>query len=173
MKKVLIIFLVVVFLAGCGKKPALETVTDVLDTPTASVMQRVQLQLPPELSAPVMESEETGTLYLCDTYSVALQTVAGGDLEKTIRSTTGMEKEKLQILQTRRGDAKCYQWVWSSSGETGVQVGRGCILDDGAYHYVLTAQADEQAAYQVQSQWREIFASFCLAIEREEVSTGS
>ena len=84
-----------------------------------------------------------------------------------------MDKEKLQIIETKQGVTKRYQWVWTTNGENGTQVGRGCILDDGAYHYVLTALADEEKAEKVQPQWKEVFASFTLATEREEISTGS
>ena len=94
-------------------------------------------------------------------------------MARTIRNTTGMDKENLQIVKTQQGDAKRYQWVWSTTGENGIQVGRGCILDDGTYHYVLTALTDEGKTEKVQSQWKEIFASFTLATEREEISTGS
>ena len=172
MKKLWVIPLIALFLAGCGKKQTMETISDVPDTPVVSAVRRIQMQLPPELSAPTLQGEE-GALYLCDDYSVTVQTVEAGDLQRTIRNATGMDKENLQIVQTRQGDTKRYQWVWSSTGENGVQVGRGCILDDGAYHYVLTALTDENVAEKVQSQWKEIFASFTLATEREEVSSGS
>ena len=173
MKKLWVIPLLAILLAGCGGKTALETVTDIPVAPVVAEMRRIQVQLPPELSSPALQEEKGGTLYLCDEYSVMLQTVQSGDLEKTLRDATGLSKADLQMIQTRRDDAKCYQWVWSANGETGTQVGRGCILDDGAYHYVLTALADEEAAKQAQPAWKEIFASFCLATEREEVSTGS
>ncbi len=173
MKKLWVIPLVALLLAGCGKKQTLETITDVEDTPVVSAVQRIQVQLPPELSAPALQGEETGSLYLCDDYSVVLQTMDSGDLQRTIRNATGMDKENLQIIQTRQNGIKRYQWVWSTTGENGTQVGRGCILDDGAYHYVLTALTDEDNAEKVQSQWKEIFTSFTLAAEREEVSTGS
>ena len=173
MKKLLGILFAVVLLAGCGKQPTLETVTDIEDTPVLSAVQRIQVQLPPELSAPALQSAETGSLYLCDDYSLVLQTMESGDLQKTIRNATGMEKENLQIIHTRQNGIKRYQWVWTTTGEKGTQVGRGCILDDGAYHYVLTALTDEATAQKVQSQWKEIFASFTLATEREEISTGS
>ena len=172
MKKLWVIPLLALLLVGCGKKQTLETISDVPDTPVVSTVQRIQMYLPPELSAPALQ-EETGTLYLCDDYSVTVQTVEAGDLQRTLRTVTGMDKENLQIVQTRQGDTKRYQWVWSATGENGVQVGRGCILDDGAYHYVLTAMADENKIEKVQSQWKEIFASFTLATEREEVNSGS
>ena len=173
MRKFWVIPFVAMLLAGCGKNTTLETVTDVQATPVIAAVQRIQVQLPPEMSAPALQGDQSGTLYLCDDYSVTLQTVEAGDLEKTIRNATGMNKKELQILQTRKADAKCYQWVWTANAETGIQVGRGCILDDGVYHYVLTALADEEVAGQVQPVWREIFASFSLATEREQISTGS
>ena len=173
MKKLWVIPLIALLLSGCGGDKALETISDVHDTPVSAMAQRILVQLPSELSAPALQSEETGTLYLCDDYSVTVQTVEAGDLEKTIRSATGMNKKDLQIMQTKQGDATRYQWVWATNGENGIQVGRCCVLDDGAYHYVLTALADEGVAAQVQTSWKEIFGSFRLTEEREEVNTGS
>lgn len=173
MKKMICILILATLLAGCSKEMSLETVGDIQDAPVSAVMQRVMLQLPPELSKPTLESEESGTLYLCDDYSVTVQTVSSGDLKKTIRNATGMEQDELQIIKTQQGDVKRYQFMWTASGENGIQVGRGCILDDGAYHYVLTTLADEADTKQVQPAWKEIFTSFRLATEREEISTGS
>lgn len=172
MKKMLAILLTVILLAGCGKKDVMETVSDVQSVPTAAIQQEILVYLPPELSVPALQDESAGELYLCDDYSVTVQTVASGDLAKTVRNATGMEKEDLQIIKTRQGDVVRYQWVWAANGERGIQVGRGCILDDGAYHYVLTALAEEGAAKRVQDTWKEMFASFRLN-GVEKISTGS
>lgn len=173
MKKLWVIPILALLLAGCGGEKTLETVGDVEEAPTSATHQRVLLQLPEELSAPVLQSEKTGTLYICDDYSVTVQTVSAGDIDKTIRNATGMNREDLQIMQTQENGVKRYRWVWATGGENGVQVGRGCILDDGTYHYVLTALADEKASSRVQPAWKEIFGSFRLAQEREQISTGS
>ena len=173
MKKLWVIPLVALLLCGCGGDKTRETISDVEDTPVAAIAQKILVQLPPELSAPALQSETAGTLYLCDDYSVTVQTVEAGDLEKTIRSATGMNREDLQILETKQADAKRYQWVWATNGENGIQVGRGCVLDDGAYHYVLTAMADEDKVAKVQLSWREIFNSFRVTEEREPINTGS
>ena len=92
MKKLAWILLMVVLLTGCSKKVALETVSDVWDVPTAAPMQQILLQLPPELSTPTMQNEETGALYLSDSYSVTVQTVDAGDLQKTIRNRHGKRR---------------------------------------------------------------------------------
>ena len=173
MKKLWIIPLLALLLAGCGGKPVRETVSDVPVVPVISVARRILIQLPAELSAPTLQSEETGALYICDDYSVTIHTVEAGDLNRTIRETTGMERETLQIIETQQDGVKKYQWVWAVGGENGAQVGRGCILDDGAYHYILTAIADEGTIGRVQESWQTIFRSFRLAEEREQISTGS
>ena len=173
MKKLIVLITFALLLTGCSRNVALETVTDVPDTLVVAPVQRVLLHLPEELSAPALQNEETGTLYLCDDYSLTLQTVSSGDLKKTIYEATGMEKENLDILQTGYGEIKRYQWVWTTAGETGIQVGRGCILDDGTYHYVLTVLVDETVSGKVRPVWKEIFTSFGLSAEREEVSSGS
>jgi len=172
-KKIWFVFAVVMLLTGCAGDNALETVTDVIDAPVISKVQKILMQVPQELSSPVMQSENAGKLYVCDDYTVIVQIVESGDLEKTVRDATGMAKEELQILQTKQGNAKRYQWVWTANAETGIQVGRGCILDDGAYHYVLTALADENLTEKVRASWNEMFASFRLTEEREEISIGS
>ena len=173
MRKLWVIPILALLLAGCGSEKNLETLSDVEEAPVVASMQRVLLQLPEELSAPVLQSEKTGTLYICDDYSVTVQTVNAGDLDKTIHNATGMNREDLQIMQTEENGIKRYRWVWATGGENGIQVGKGCILDDGTYHYVLTALADEKVVSQVQPAWQEIFGSFRLAQEREQISTGS
>lgn len=173
MKKIWVIGLLVLLLSGCGKEKPLETVADVPDAPVMAAMQKVLVELPPQLSTPALQDGETGTLYLCDDYSVTIQTVSAGDLEKTIRSATGMKKEDLQIIQTHQGDVKRYQWVWTANGEDGIQVGRCCVLDDGTYHYVLTAMAREDLAGKVSPEWRGIFASYRLTTDMEDINTGS
>lgn len=173
MKKLWVIPLVVLLLCGCAKETMLETVTDEQAEPVVAAVQRIQLQLPAELSTPALQSQENGTLYLCDDYAVTVQTMPSGDLTKTVRNATGQDKEKLQIQTIRQGNVKRHQFMWTTGGERGIQVGRACILDDGVYHYVLTALCDEADAGQVQPAWKEIFTSFSLATEREPVSTGS
>ncbi len=163
MKKLWLVLLVALLLTGCSGKQSMETITDSFDVPTVSVMKKLEVELPSQFSAPVMESQTAGKLYICDEYWVTVHTVAAGDLAQTVYSITGMKKDDLDILKTRQGEVKRYQWVWTSAGEEGVQVGRACVLDDGAYHYIVTAQASEAVAGDLQEQWQAIFASVSIA----------
>lgn len=173
MRKLCVILLIALLLCGCSKDTLLETVSDVPAEQVVARVQQIRVNLPPELSTPAMQSQEGGKLYLSEDYSVLVQTLQAGDLAQTVRTVTGLDKENLQIQTTQQGSAKRYQFTWVTTGERGARVGRTCILDDGTYHYVLTALAEEAAAEKLQPTWKEMFASFCLAPEKEPVSTGS
>lgn len=136
-------------------------------------MQQVLLELPEEISKPTMENSEAGAIYLCDDYTLTLNTVTSGDLNKTLYETTGFAKDQLQLLQTGSGELKRYECVWAAAGEPEDQIGRLCVLDDGDYHYVLTAMADASRAGQLRQTWNTLFDSFRLVSTEMDVNTGS
>ena len=161
MKKIIIAAALLLFLTGCAR-PTFETVQDPgiqTDTPAAA---QIQLTLPEEASAAVMESEDAGKMYFCDGYTVMVQTLPGGDLNRTLRQLTGFSKDALTLMQTRQGTLDRYESVWSAVGEEGDQVGRVVVLDDGNYHYVMTVLRDTQSTASSQISWNDVFASFSL-----------
>ena len=173
MKKSLVYFLMIMLLlTGCGKQPAEETVNDTYTEPPAAQMQQVIVTLPEEVCVPVMQTDGA-ILYMCQDYTLSRQTFTAGDLQKTFREVSGFERTDLKIMETAWEDVKRYDFVWSAAGETGEQICRGCILDDGNYHYVLTAAADARDAGRLRSVWREVFNSFRLVSPEMPVSTGS
>ena len=93
MKKVWILLTAALILVGCAEQPTMETIADENVQAVSAVMQQVLLELPEALSTPVMESNEQGTLYLGDNYTLTLHTTQSGDLEKTLRQATGFSKE--------------------------------------------------------------------------------
>ena len=120
---------------------------------------RIDVKLPEEAAMPVSETD-SGRLYLCRDYEIALQTLSSGDLNGTIRSVTGYGKEELTVLETMRSDMPCYEFTWTCAGETGERIGRGIILDDGNYHYVMTALWDADQTKNLQVIWSDVFSSF-------------
>lgn len=73
MKKLWFILVLVLFLTGCsGEK---EMVTDVVDVLAMAQMQTISLTLPKGATVQTMENSNGGRLYLCDGYTVAVQTV--------------------------------------------------------------------------------------------------
>lgn len=163
MKKLWILAALGVLLTGCGSQTVFETVEDALLEPASVTNRQVCLDLPQEAALQVMENGEGERLYLCDRYTVTVQTLPGGDLDKTIRTVTGFDREDLTVIQTRQADAKRSECVWSAAGEGTLQVCRCAVLDDGNFHYVVSAMADQTAAGGLRETWQELFASVTLS----------
>lgn len=166
MKKcVVLILCLVLLLAGCGSQQTLETIADDLLQPVMAPMQQLKLTLPENASAMVMEHESMGKLYICDGYTVTVQTMAGGDLDETIRELTGFSRENLTVMQTHQNGVHRTSCVWTAVGEGGDQVGRALILDDGHYHYTVTVMAEAELAGELDSDWQNIFDSAALSTD--------
>ena len=100
--------------------------------------------------------------YYCEDYEIVLETLSSGDLSATIRQISGQEKDRLTIMQTETEDVQRYEFVWAAAGEKGDRLGRAVILDDGQYHYCLSALRDTDSETTAQIVWNEVFSSFRL-----------
>lgn len=161
MKKAAVLILTAFLLSGCGVSEAAETVADEWVVPVMAEPRQIALDLPGEASVCAMESD-SGRLYIGDGYEVALQTVPAGDLNATLHMVTGFWKDALTVLQTEKRPVKRYEFVWAAAGEKGEQLGRGVILDDGAYHYCLSVLRDAEEREDCQVVWDQVFHSFAL-----------
>ena len=99
MKKWCLMMALAMLLCGCGGAQTFETVADELVMNASAQPREILLTLPEETLLPAMETEQ-GTLYLCDGYDVAVQTMEGGNLDATVRQVSGFGKEDLTIMQT-------------------------------------------------------------------------
>ena len=162
MKKTVLVGLMALLLCGCRAEETFETVSDEWIAPVMASPREVSVSLPGEASVPAVESEN-GRLYLCEDYEVFIQTLDSGDLNATIRTVSGYEAEELTVMETNLDGISRYEFVWTSAGERGDWLGRGVILDDGDYHYVMTVLRDEGTTENSQVVWSEVFRSFSLA----------
>ena len=161
MKRIWCYMVLACLLAGCGGGQTFEIVAD---EPVLSqaVPRKIQVALPQETVLPVMESD-SGQLYICRDFEVSVQTLPGGDLNATIQTLCGFEAGDVDVVETIRDGLVRYDFVWASAGETGDQVGRSAILNDGAYHYCVTAMAPETVANQYREIWQEMFETITLS----------
>ena len=111
---------------------------------------------------PVLE-QDSSQLYMGDGFELMVDVQNAGDLSGTVRSMCGYEQENLTVIQTQQEGMDRYDFVWTAAGETGDRLGRGVILDDGNYHYVLTAMAPAEKALNYQEIWNGLFESFGIA----------
>ena len=160
MKTFLCTLLAVILLTGCQQPKDFETMSDSFVEPEQPQAKEVVFQLPEDAAKAVLEN--SGTLYLCDGYSVALQTLTAGNLDATLREVTGYGSDKVQLWQRKEGDILRYECVWACAGEGGDQMGKATILDDGDYHYVLSVMAAAEDAGTLADTWQQLMDSFSI-----------
>lgn len=160
MKKVVVVLLCMCLLNGCSS-PVFETLGDVEHVSATLPAQReICLQLPQD--ALLLTSADRQSLYICENFEVAVQTFAGGDLDRTMQQISGFSSSQLTIMETFCSDHKRYDMVWVATGEGGDLLCRGALIDDGVCHYTMVAMADSALAPTLKEAWNAIFASFCL-----------
>lgn len=162
MKNCVLLLLMILLLAGCGTEETFETIADELVQPVMARPGHISVQLPGETALPVIEND-SGRIYVCNDYEIVVQTLDGGDLDKTMQTVSGMAKENLTVMETFSDGVSRYEFVWASAGETGDQTGRGAILDDGNYHYCLSVLCNAENGEKTQINWDQVFSSFCLS----------
>ena len=162
MRKICCFLVMMVLLSGCTAQSTFETISDADDTPVLSKLHSMDIKLPKEASVPTFQSEAGGQLYLCDDYTISVQTFESGDMNKTLREITGFEKENLTVMETEYAGIKRCNCVWSASGEGGDYVGRALVLDDGAHHYAVSVMAEFSKAGELSAKWKELFDSVTL-----------
>ena len=158
LKKFIWMVLLTALLTGCTAEETLETVSDEWVVPVMAQPREMSVRLPEDTVAPVLE-QDGRRLYMGRDYEIMLETLSSGDLSATIRSLCGYEQDQLTVLETRQGDYSRYDFVWTMAGETGDRLGRAVILDDGEYHYCMSAIRDQG---DTQIPWRDVFGSFSL-----------
>ena len=159
MKKMIPILLILLLLSACGTQPTMETINDSLVGETPAVAKTLQVSLPENAAKPVMETDGGARLYDCGNYTLTTQTLPGGDLNGTLQSLTGFPTSDLAHMKTQQQGMDRYDCVWTTMGETGTQVCRGVILDDGNYHYAVTVQADATQSGSLREQWKQVLQS--------------
>ena len=162
MKRICLFLLAMMLLTGCGSKEVYETVTDELVVAASAQPREIRFDLAQEPVMPAMETD-AGQLYLCGDFDVMLQTMESGDLNSTVYQVSGFAPEELTLIQTGTGEVEKYEFVWSAATDEGQQIGRCTILDDGYFHYALSATVDAGLIEEYQEIWNGIFESFELA----------
>lgn len=158
----LIVLLLLLALCGCSGNQVLETVTDTDLAPVMAQVRELEVTLPEEAAA-YTSGGGSDKVYFCDGYTVVIQTMDGGDLNRTLRQVSGFEKEALSVMETRQQDHMRYDLAWSAAGEEGEQVCRAAVLDDGYYHYAVTVMADYEQAGMLQESWGKVLDSVKLS----------
>ena len=162
MKKLWLMIVAAIVFSGCSTRQTMETISDSMDIPVAASLQQLEITLPSEASIPTLLSEDGARLYECEDYTLCVQTLESGDLDRTLRRITGFAKDGLTVMTTQSDGLKRHSCVWSAAGEGGDHVGRAVVLDDGNYHYAVSVMAEFSKAGNLSEKWKELFDSVNL-----------
>ena len=161
MKRIGLILVLTWLLAGCAAPGSFEVIGDVYAPVEVPKPAQMVITLPKEAAFATLASDN-GSLYFCDGYEIAVETLPSGNIEQTFLEITGYRAEDLTCFVTEDGQCERYECVWTSVGEGSSQIGRAVILDDGTYHYCVSVMADALDAGALQESWRELFGSIVL-----------
>ena len=160
MRKLLILIALAAILTGCAAEDTMETVADE-PVMAESAMKEIHMELPDETVLPVMQTD-TGEIYICSDFEVSVETLRGGDIQRTVEMLTGFGMEDVTVMETTAGGRTRYDLAWSCMGETGAEVGRAAVLSDGQYHYCLTVMTAQENAAAYNEMFNGMFESFTL-----------
>ncbi len=161
MKKCCFLMILALFLCGCGAQATFETIADEQLSPVMARPREISVHLPEDAAIPTLESDAQ-QLYICQDYEIMIEILSAGDLNATVQTISGYEKENLTIVETQQQELTRYEFVWASAGETGDRLGRAVILDDGDYHYCMSVLRDAESTGTSQVVWSDVFSSFAL-----------
>lgn len=159
LKKLMLIVCFCCLLWGCAAAPTFETLGDVLHDQPA-IMKTAAVDIPADAQS---LATEKGTAWLCGDYYLEMQTVYAEDLNVTVQAMSGFLPADLTVMTASHGDLDRYEWVWTAMSEEGEMLCRAVVLDDGSYHYCLTAMGPAALGNSLTEQWNEIFGSFSAA----------
>ena len=161
MKKWLLVILCLLVLTGCAPMGNFEQLQDVYAPKEAPEPAKISLTLPADAASQTLTGS-SGRLYFCDGYEITVETLTGGDLDRTLQILTGCNRDDLTLLETGSGEER-WETVWTAAGERSQQVGRLLIVDDGNYHYCVSVMADALDAGALQESWEALFSSVVLS----------
>lgn len=167
MKKLVWLLLLMICCAGCANTtdPVMETVSDEIVEPVAAEPKPMAVWLPDGAAAQTMADGEVGECYTWGACELSIRTLDGGDIRATLKALTGLDPERLTVMEYERDGLQLYQTVWSMTGEEGVSLGRCMVADDGNYHYCISLVSPETA--DVGEDYARICASLDLSGEEK------
>lgn len=165
MRKLVWVFLLMMVLTACGEEtePVFETIGEVEYDAVSAEPAPVSVWVPEDAVAEAMADETAGECYVWENCELRVETVAGGDIRRTMENLTGISAENLTVMEYERGGIQIYQTVWSTTGEEGIFLGRAMVADDGNYHYCVSLLSPETE--DVDETYAQICASFSITGE--------
>lgn len=163
--KFLCLLLCLAFLScGCAQKVEYESVQS-CGTEFEYVDDVMQISLPGCAFDMVIETDND-KIYFCDGYYISTQVFQETDLNETLQSCTGFDKDSLDLIETKSNEMVRYDCVWSSAGEGSDQIGRVAIFEQDSIHYVVSVMCAMEQYKDCAQQWDDLFSSIQISTDQ-------
>lgn len=154
--KIIVLLCVCALLAGCAAAPTFETLG-----PVQHEQPAVRKTASADIPADALELENgTDGAWLCGSYYLEIRTRQAESLAETVQVLSGCEEDNLTVMTLSDHGMKRYEWVWTAMSEEGRQLGRAVVLDDGAFHYCLSAVGPAEQGSSLAAEWNTLFSTF-------------
>lgn len=156
-------------LCACAAQPqtAWETVDDELLLECASWQdgaRQISFDVPDGAVAQSYAEDGARQIYAAKdgAYEIVSEVLLETSVQSLVRSVTGFDPERVQLIQTSRGDLTEYQFAWYSGSDEGGRLYRADAVLDEPYCYVLLFSTSEQSGTSYDSIAEAVFASMRL-----------
>ncbi len=178
MKKMCCIALVVGLLltvTGCGEEKPQSSEENHCSLKDEKALPRYDISVATPANAPELETfqgegcqvfaQEDGDFYF------AVQTLQADSLDALLMELTGKQQNSMTILTTWQQGMPRHDLNWVSAGESGLEVNRAAIIDDGSYYYTVTLTVPEDNAAEIFREQEDCFDSIWLTENQESELT--
>ena len=155
MKKLMMVVLLSVLLAGCTAPPVQPTDSS---QPTQQPQPRQVLLTLPEGAAAPTAGEGGRQLWFLAEGELQVQILRS--LQQALEQVTGLPEEKLTLMPSGENRVET---VWCSAGEGQPRIGRAVFLEEGGWCYCVSLLTDASQAQKAEKMWRSLVRSIHLA----------
>lgn len=159
--------MLLVFSTGCSKsaETGIELVADTLPQASAAPRYTMVLAMPTDVEEVFSPSDEARQLYAQPggALTITTEVLQAESLDILLSELTGLERSCLTMITTWQEGLPKHDLTWTAAGESGMNVYRSAILDDGTYYYIATAAVPEEQAAEYANEMRVCLSGAFLA----------
>jgi len=157
---------ILVVLSGCSVEPTWETVDDgaVQVSTVVADPYVILFGLPSDAARDELWETPLNQRYAQTDgdYEIVSTVIAKVGLDEAVFEVSGVEREKLNVLETTRFGLPEYQFAWSEDTDEGNMVFRASLVEDEDYFYGLIFSVKEEEKVRYNDCAEAVFASFGL-----------
>ena len=168
MKVLVLALLLVMLTGGCASQEAWETVDDALPQQVGAWQtQAYSIQVALPMGAEFVGADTEGSLYAVEDGELEIRTATflASELNAAVKHLSGLQAERMTVVQTTRFGLPEYHFAWYAQTEEGGRVCQADLVMDGLCCYAVVTSVPEDNGKDYQQTCRQVFSSFGLSFD--------